>query len=367
MATEHLTRYRLAASLAAGKRVLDAGCGSGYGSALLAEAGAVEVIGIDIDREAVGNASQRFGSDRVRFEVADLLDAPPNCQFQLVVCYEVLEHVSDPIISLAHLARRLSPDGILICSVPNSSEELEPNPFHVTNFDLEAFSALLHTQFRHAKILQQHRCVGSTILFDGSEQVLDGLDPTSLSPAKSATFLAVCGEIVPELPPSRGLVTVDDDLKYWVRQGLGVEEARAALEAAMSALTHEHEELETSYRNVETALEDALNTANERMVEITRLSQRLAATVGERDHHIARADEAARLLTTIETAHARELAAAHTQSTRQIQQIERTQQQIERTQRELEATRATVSWRATSWMRMIRRHLPSTNRTGVNR
>ena len=50
---EHLARYMFAAALARGRRVLDAGCGAGYGAALLASSGAHSVTAIDIAPEAV--------------------------------------------------------------------------------------------------------------------------------------------------------------------------------------------------------------------------------------------------------------------------------------------------------------------------
>ena len=58
MAAEHYQRYRLAAQLVKGKKVLDAACGEGYGSSLLAEE-AEEVTGLDIDKEAVENANHK--------------------------------------------------------------------------------------------------------------------------------------------------------------------------------------------------------------------------------------------------------------------------------------------------------------------
>ena len=48
MAAEHIARYRLAAQLVRDSVVLDAGCGSGYGSAMLAAGGAKFVVGIDL-------------------------------------------------------------------------------------------------------------------------------------------------------------------------------------------------------------------------------------------------------------------------------------------------------------------------------
>ena len=48
MEAEHLGRYHWAEGFASDRRVPDAGCGAGYGSAMLAEAGARSVVGVDI-------------------------------------------------------------------------------------------------------------------------------------------------------------------------------------------------------------------------------------------------------------------------------------------------------------------------------
>lgn len=56
----HKTRYEFASRFVEGKRVLDVGCGSGYGAQMLLDAGAKKVIGIDIDREALSFAKKYF-------------------------------------------------------------------------------------------------------------------------------------------------------------------------------------------------------------------------------------------------------------------------------------------------------------------
>ena len=60
---EHLARYFLASQLAAGRRVLDAGCGEGYGTALLAAAGAASVVGVDVDEPTIEHARERYGGE----------------------------------------------------------------------------------------------------------------------------------------------------------------------------------------------------------------------------------------------------------------------------------------------------------------
>src|SRR5213076_686388 len=68
IAAEHRVRYRWAAMAAEGRAVLDAGCGAGYGSAILADAGARSVTGLDIDRGAVAGAASSYGEPgRVEF------------------------------------------------------------------------------------------------------------------------------------------------------------------------------------------------------------------------------------------------------------------------------------------------------------
>src|SRR4051812_19298073 len=69
---EHLTRYWYAGSFARGRRVLDAGCGLGYGTRILAEAGAAEATGVDI-AEAVVEAARADTPDAA-FNVADVRD-----------------------------------------------------------------------------------------------------------------------------------------------------------------------------------------------------------------------------------------------------------------------------------------------------
>src|SRR4051794_31774872 len=68
---EHLARYAWAGALVAGRRVLDAGCGLGYGAAALARAGAERVVGVDI-AEAVVEAARTSAGPKVELEVGDV-------------------------------------------------------------------------------------------------------------------------------------------------------------------------------------------------------------------------------------------------------------------------------------------------------
>jgi ubiquinone/menaquinone biosynthesis C-methylase UbiE len=126
---EHLARYRWAASIASGKKVLDAGCGTAYGSAMLGRAGATSVVGVDI-AESVLQSVRGDMPDNVELTVGDLSKLElEDDTFDLVVCFEVIEHFEDPQTVLDNLARR--PTGC--CSSPRRTEACTPKATPTTS------------------------------------------------------------------------------------------------------------------------------------------------------------------------------------------------------------------------------------------
>lgn len=142
----HVAAYRYASARVEGKHVLDAGCGEGYGSDLLA-ATAAEVIGVDLDEAVVDHAVRRYR--RPWFEKADLLALPfPDSAFDAVVSLQVIEHLGEPRHFVAECARVLRTGGRLILSTPNRltfSREGIRNPFHTYEFAPDDLRALLAT------------------------------------------------------------------------------------------------------------------------------------------------------------------------------------------------------------------------------
>ncbi|MGH3799524.1 MAG: glycosyltransferase [Pseudonocardiaceae bacterium] len=166
---EHYHRYALAAPFAVGARVLDLACGEGFGPALLA-AGAREVVGIDIDSQTVEHAAAHYSADHVHFAVGSMIDpellagAP---QFDVITCFEALEHVAEQDTLVAVVRRLLAPGGLFLTSTPDvtvySHEHGNDNPFHVRELTEPEFRALLGGAFGHVAILRQNVAVGSLI------------------------------------------------------------------------------------------------------------------------------------------------------------------------------------------------------------
>jgi 2-polyprenyl-3-methyl-5-hydroxy-6-metoxy-1,4-benzoquinol methylase len=148
---EHLARYRFAAEVLAG-RVLDAGCGTGYGSAILAESDRIrEVVGLDCDARAIAHARRYYRSPRIEFMRADLLDPAVRAReaFDGIACLEVLEHLDEPERLLAALDVCLAPGGRLLLSTPLGRGRGFPaqQPGHRFQLRRAEFTAMLSARF----------------------------------------------------------------------------------------------------------------------------------------------------------------------------------------------------------------------------
>jgi GT2 family glycosyltransferase/SAM-dependent methyltransferase len=165
---EHLHRYWFAATLATGHRVLDVGSGEGYGTAILASAGA-SAVGIELDEESVAHSRANYQADNLEFRVGTALDlsAFADGEFGLVVCFEVLEHIAEQEQLLDGIARVLGPDGALVCSTPErlTYSELagQQNPFHVRELTEAEFRAMLGERFGEVRLWGQRTSTGSAI------------------------------------------------------------------------------------------------------------------------------------------------------------------------------------------------------------
>ena len=167
---EHLHRYAVAVTLAHGKRVLDIACGEGYGSNLLAAAGA-EVIGIDIAPDVIAHAKRAYPRQNLIFREGSCLNIPVDDKsIDLVVSFETIEHLDDHEQFLREIKRVLSDSGALIISSPDKREYTDrignKNRFHKLELNHEDFYSLLKKHFKNCRIAKQRLVVGSWIAPD---------------------------------------------------------------------------------------------------------------------------------------------------------------------------------------------------------
>jgi len=122
IAALHLYAYESAAGLVEpGMRVLDIGFGEGYGSAILADAGA-EYVGIEIDPEVVEHARARYGARFERYDGTTIDCADES--FDLVLAFQVIAYLDDPQPWLREARRVLSGSGTALITTPNRAYRL---------------------------------------------------------------------------------------------------------------------------------------------------------------------------------------------------------------------------------------------------
>ena len=160
--TEHYQRYLSVCSLVEDKVVLDAACGEGYGSSIMASM-AKSVTGVDIDVETVERARITYkGWDNLRFLQGSIESIPAeDNSIDIVVSFETIEHVSEQIQRsfLNEITRVLKQDGILVMSTPNKKVYSElfnyKNEYHVKEFYHNEFLTFLHEKFKYVQLFNQ--------------------------------------------------------------------------------------------------------------------------------------------------------------------------------------------------------------------
>jgi SAM-dependent methyltransferase len=196
---EHLARYAFAARLARAKKVLDAGCGAGYGAAELAKT-ALSVVAVDNSAEALAYAREHYRLPNLKFERASCAALPhPDSSFDLVVSFEVIEHLQAWREFLLEMRRVLAPSGQFIVSTPNklyyaeSRARAGPNPYHEHEFEFAEFRDELSAIFPNIALFVENHAEG--VVFqpvEPSETAEVRVAGAEASPAESHFFIAVC-------------------------------------------------------------------------------------------------------------------------------------------------------------------------------
>ncbi|MFN8070517.1 MAG: class I SAM-dependent methyltransferase [Mycobacterium sp.] len=142
----HEVAYLRCAEICAGQTVLEAGCGEGYGADLLASV-AARVIAVDYDAATVEHVRNRY--PRVEVLAANLAALPlPDAAVDVVVNFQVIEHLWDQPQFITECLRVLRPGGMLLMSTPNRitftpGSDVPVNPFHTRELNAVELRELL--------------------------------------------------------------------------------------------------------------------------------------------------------------------------------------------------------------------------------
>lgn len=156
----HVRVYEFMAQFVHGKKVLDVGCGTGYGSYYLVTQRAASVHGIDYSQDAVLYAIRTYRHPHLTYSQMDAQELQfQKATFDVVCSSENLEHLPAPDKNIREIRRVLKPGGVLLLGTPNKEvsspgSEKSPNPYHIKEFYFEELRDLVAAHFSEVHIFE---------------------------------------------------------------------------------------------------------------------------------------------------------------------------------------------------------------------
>lgn len=224
MESEHRGRYLWAAQLAEGRKVLDAGCGTGYGTEILAAAGAQRAVGLDISQDAIEAARAYSSGYSSEFLLGNLHELPfEDGAFDLAICFEAIEHVEDQHLAIGELRRILGPTGLLAISSPNRNVYPAGNPHHVHEYVPEELKGALASEFTNVRLYRQSSWLGAAVLDDEqsraigveAELTLRTIKISSVEPGDEVFTIALASDGELPAPDAVTLMGEPFEVRWW--------------------------------------------------------------------------------------------------------------------------------------------------------
>lgn len=196
----HMAVYEFAAGLARDVRVLDLGCGTGYGTVRLSEE--TEAVGVDPDERSLGYARKQFPDERFVSGTAETLSDDLGL-FGLIVAANVLPHLESPKAALDAVIQRLTADGTFVASVPpivdeRTMEEHKASGLHRSNLYLWDWESLLRKRFKETRLYRLTPPAGLDLAnpapsrFRAEDFRVEEISPARPGDAGTLTAIFVC-------------------------------------------------------------------------------------------------------------------------------------------------------------------------------
>jgi ubiquinone/menaquinone biosynthesis C-methylase UbiE len=279
---EHIARYAFAGRFARYGRVLDLGCGTGYGTAELSKR-ATEAIGVDVAADAIEYAKAHYRS--AHYVQVSAVDTPfSDHSFDLATCFELIEHLADYRPLLAEAKRVLHPTGLFMVSTPNklyyaeSRGEAGPNPFHEHEFECEEFQQALLEYFPHVKLLLQDRMESFSIYPAGASGEAESEIVHATRDATAANFfIAVCSqEPLPEFKPFVYVPRAVNLLRERELHVTKLEQELAQVRTWLAETTAERDDLLKRQTTIEEENDRKTAWAKDLALQLTKVEERVA-------------------------------------------------------------------------------------------
>jgi 2-polyprenyl-3-methyl-5-hydroxy-6-metoxy-1,4-benzoquinol methylase len=166
-------RYIFSLAYVKDKEVLDCASGIGWGSFLMASAGAKSVIGVELSEHAINSALKYYSKENLNYLNSPLdKSGLPKASFDTIISFETLEHVQDPNAFLENLRALARPNAIMLLSTPNGYAFKHPgdrpyNPYHINEFDKESLLDMIRSS--GWKLIEYR---GQYPMIKGSEEIV---------------------------------------------------------------------------------------------------------------------------------------------------------------------------------------------------
>lgn len=257
MYQEHIARYKFASQFCVGKRVLDVGCGVGYGSNYLATEVNASVLAFDLSESAVAHARENFQHPNITYRVGDAEAFEFDEKFDVVVCFELIEHVNDAAAVVRAIKAALKDDGILIISTPRALEKKRTD-FHTVEYSYDAFERLLGSAFSNRRYYFENNHFSSRIGTPEDQYINDVLKISDVITKDNCDYFIVIASEVKISQPVSSVMVINDD-KYVLLLENDVEvlhKAEANLKEALQKERQALSLLQSRLEDAQTQIED---------------------------------------------------------------------------------------------------------------
>lgn len=273
LAIEHLQRYRAVCDMVKDKDVLDAACGEGYGSYMLAKI-AKTVVGVDIDEKVIIADNEKYRDVNnltfIQASISNLYMVADHSK-DVIISFETIEHVAQNIQEkfIKEIKRILTPEGVLIMSTPDKMEYSDRfnfhNKFHVREFYRDEFINFISKEFYNIALYYQFLEVASFIKSaDIIEEKLKYYENSNMYIPKPKYLIVVASNAVLPRPDLSSIYMHERDEYYSLKDQITKQKLRADVKANTNKLFQE--ELDRRAEELEKRM-NLLNTTNSKLSE----------------------------------------------------------------------------------------------------